>query len=85
MIWGLRGQDSLGQINNMMICIPKKDWTGLWENGWCELHKLAEVEVMAARASDHNPILVSLTTAQPRRVRGKGNFKFEASWIPDIE
>ena len=32
-------------------------------NGWCELHKSAEVEVLAARASDHNSILVSFTTA----------------------
>jgi exonuclease III len=54
-------------------------------NGWCDLHKSAGVEVLAARASDHNPILVSFTTTQPRRVRGRRTFKFEASWIPDIE
>ena len=54
-------------------------------SGWCEAHKLVGVEVMAARASDHHPLLVTFNTHHRRRIRGRRGFKFEASWLPDEE
>ena len=54
-------------------------------SGWCDTHKSAGVEVMAARTSDHHPLLVTFNTHQWRRLRGRRGFKFEASWLPDEE
>ncbi|XP_059436727.1 uncharacterized protein LOC132169767 [Corylus avellana] len=54
-------------------------------SGWCNMHKSAGVHVLAARASDHNPIYVSFSGIQPRGLQGRRGFKFEASWIPDEE
>ncbi|XP_059446454.1 uncharacterized protein LOC132178000 [Corylus avellana] len=53
--------------------------------GWCDMYKSARVLVMAARASDHNPIFVSFSNKQPWCTKGRRGFKFEASWIPDEE
>jgi ribonuclease HI len=54
-------------------------------SGWCDAHKSAGVEVLAARASDHHPIMVIFNTHQRRCIRGRRGFKFEASWLPDEE
>jgi hypothetical protein len=57
----------------------------LANSGWCEMYKSAGVEVMAARASNHHPLLVTFNTHKSRRLRGRRCFKFEASWILDEE
>jgi hypothetical protein len=54
-------------------------------SGWCDMHKSAGVEVMAARASDHHPLLVTFNTNQWKRLRGRRGFKFKASWLPNEE
>jgi hypothetical protein len=49
------------------------------------MYKLAGVKVMATRASDHHPLLVTFNTHQSRRIKGRRYFKFEASWVPKEE
>jgi len=55
---------------------------------WCTLFPSFSVLTMAARTSDHSPILVSFSPHQLDR-QGQGpvrrSFKFEASWTSDVE
>jgi hypothetical protein len=55
---------------------------------WCSLFPIFSVEVLAARTSDHSPILVS-SSSNPRRGQSRGSagsgFKLEASWLNDVE
>lgn len=45
---------------------------------WCDLYPDASVEVLAARTSDHRPILIRFSSSSIRR--GPSTFKYEASW-----
>jgi hypothetical protein len=55
---------------------------------WCILFPSFSVLIMAARTSDHSPILVSFSPRHMER-QGQGpfrrGFKFEASWRSDVE
>jgi len=55
---------------------------------WCILFPSFSVLTMAARTSDHSPILVSFSPRQLDR-QGHGpvrrGFKFEVSWMSDVE
>jgi exonuclease III len=53
--------------------------------GWCELHRRAEVVVLAARASDHNPLLVMFEKTEQWSRGGNRNFKFKDRWWLDPE
>jgi hypothetical protein len=54
----------------------------LANSGWCDMYKSAGVEVMAARASIHHPLLISFNTHQSRRLRGDdvSNLKQAGFW-----
>ncbi|XP_059455195.1 uncharacterized protein LOC132185439 [Corylus avellana] len=58
---------------------------GVGNSSWCAKYKSVGVHVMAARASDHNPVFVSFHNQQPTGRKGRKSFKFEASWLPDEE
>jgi hypothetical protein len=55
---------------------------------WCSLFPSSAVDILAARTSDHCPVLVSFS-AHPRRSQNRGptgsGFKLEASWLNDSE
>jgi hypothetical protein len=55
---------------------------------WCSLFPSSAVDVLAARTSDHSPVLVSFSS-YPRRSQSRGptgsGFKLEASWLNDAE
>jgi hypothetical protein len=48
---------------------------------WCAAFKDKEVQVLAARSSDHKPLLICFSTNRPFRHTTKRGFKFEASWM----
>ncbi|XP_059445337.1 uncharacterized protein LOC132177129 [Corylus avellana] len=50
---------------------------------WCQRFEEAEVYVFAARASDHNPLMVQFEKKQPRSYSGAKGFKFEDQWWLD--
>jgi hypothetical protein len=50
---------------------------------WCEQHKGAKVFVLAAQASDHNPIQITFRTNKQWYGSQKRNFKFEDRWWLD--
>ncbi|GLT65301.1 hypothetical protein SLA2020_377400 [Shorea laevis] len=49
---------------------------------WCSLFHAVDVSVLAARTSDHKPLLVKFSSALGRRVQHR-SFKFEAKWNTD--
>jgi hypothetical protein len=55
---------------------------------WCSLFPSFVVDILAARTSDHCPVLVSFS-AHPRRGQNRGpvgsGFKLEANWLNDSE
>jgi ribonuclease HI/exonuclease III len=53
---------------------------GVANPGWCELFPEARVEVLAARCSDHAPIVISLKSGKQHRQGRKMGFRYEASW-----
>ena len=46
-------------------------------SNWCERHRGAEVFVLAARASDHNPLLIKFENEVQLCRGGKWGFKFK--------
>jgi hypothetical protein len=64
-----------------LVCLDR----AVANEGWCELHRRAEVVVLAARASDHNPLLVMFEKTEQWSRGGKRNFKFEDRWWLDPE
>jgi len=53
--------------------------------GWCTLFQDITVNILAARASGHNPVQVCFSVHQPERHSYKRHFKFEESWTKDSE
>ena len=49
------------------------------------MHKSVEIIVMAARSSNHNPILITFHKKTAGCHGRKNCFKFEASWTLDTE
>lgn len=56
----------------------------LANSDWCDLFLDVAVTVLAARTSDHKPLLVSLSSNSSWR-RRKRLFRFEACWNLDAE
>ena len=54
-------------------------------NEWCSIFKEVTVHVLAARCSDHKPLLAYFSEEQEERVSYQKEFKFEASWLMDEE
>jgi hypothetical protein len=52
---------------------------------WCAMNPRREVDVLAARSSDHKPLLIRLWGAGENQVRFHRSFKFEAKWLLDEE
>jgi exonuclease III len=53
--------------------------------GWCSLFQKVEVKVLAARMSDHKPLLLSFSDDVSRIVGSHRGSKFEARWLHDKE
>ena len=53
--------------------------------GWCCLFKKMEVKVLAARMSDHKPLLLSFSNDNGGMVSSNRGSKFEARWLHDEE
>ncbi|XP_059446420.1 uncharacterized protein LOC132177967 [Corylus avellana] len=47
---------------------------------WCSMFGEYEVRILAARSSDHKPLLVRFGTFSKVRQRKRRGFRFEASW-----
>ena len=47
---------------------------------WCSMFNEQEVQVLAARLSDHKPLLVLFGNSSEGNPRRRKGFKFEASW-----
>jgi hypothetical protein len=52
---------------------------------WCALFPNREIRVLAARTSDHNPVMVRSLDVAATTTRFHRNFKFEAHWLADEE
>jgi hypothetical protein len=52
---------------------------------WCELSTSCEVRVLAARTSDHKPLLLTMADIYESQISYHKSFKFEASWLADGE
>jgi hypothetical protein len=52
---------------------------------WCTMNPRREVDVLAARSSDHKPLLIRVLGAGENQVRFHRSFKFEAKWLLDEE
>jgi hypothetical protein len=53
--------------------------------GWIQLYKQVEVHILAARTSDHKPLMVSFTTVEREFRQVQRTSKFEAKWLMDEE
>ena len=49
-------------------------------NQWCSMFIGASVQVLAARSSDHKPLLLVLDTNLQENSKSRRGFKFEMSW-----
>lgn len=47
------------------------------------MHKHVDVECLAARSSDHKPLLLSISKEEGRNHRKSKVFKFRACWTKD--
>lgn len=52
---------------------------------WCSRFHHVEVQVLATRSSDHNPILILYNDVPPKPGSSRRGFKFEAKWQLDPE
>jgi exonuclease III len=52
---------------------------------WCELIATYEVQVLAARSSDHTPLFLQMLDEDEAPIYYSKSFKFEASWLADGE
>jgi hypothetical protein len=52
---------------------------------WCSIFPIVSVLILAARTSDHNPIVVKFQDSPPERCSVRRGFKFEACWMKDKE
>ncbi|XP_042964510.1 uncharacterized protein LOC122298707 [Carya illinoinensis] len=52
---------------------------------WSEMFQGNEVEVLAARSSDHKPIMLSTKQVDKRGWKGSRQFRYEASWALEEE
>lgn len=52
---------------------------------WCEMNSNYEVQVLAAKSSDHKPLLLRFFDANAGLPNYYKSFKFEASWLADGE
>jgi hypothetical protein len=53
--------------------------------GWIQLYKKVEVNVLAARTSDHKPLFISFTNMEENFRQFQRGVKFEAKWLVDAE
>jgi hypothetical protein len=53
--------------------------------GWIQLYKKVEVNVLAARRSDHKPLFISFTNMAENFRQVHRGVKFEAKWLADEE
>jgi hypothetical protein len=72
-----------GRIDELFIK-ERLDWAAA-NPAWCNYFHEVSVLILAARTSDHNPVLVSFSTHPIVRSNYHRNFKFEDSWILDLE
>jgi hypothetical protein len=54
-------------------------------NYWCGMYPRRDVDVLAARSSDHKPLLIRIGGEDDSRVQFYRSFKFEAKWLLDEE
>jgi hypothetical protein len=52
---------------------------------WCAMFKNREIRVLAARTSDHNPVMVRSLDVAESNIHFHRSFKFEAHWLADEE
>jgi hypothetical protein len=52
---------------------------------WIQLYKKVEVRILAARTSDHKPLLISFTNMEEKGRQFQGGGKFEVKWLADEE
>jgi endonuclease/exonuclease/phosphatase family metal-dependent hydrolase len=52
---------------------------------WCSIFPIVSVLILAARTSDHNPMVVKFQECTPERCSVRRGFKFEACWMKDRE
>jgi hypothetical protein len=52
---------------------------------WIQLYKKVGVHILAARTSDHKPLLISFTNKEERVRQVTRGSKFEAKWLVDEE
>jgi hypothetical protein len=53
--------------------------------GWCNLFKKVEVYILAARTSDHKPLIITCSDIEGDHAHSKCGTKFEARWLLDGE
>jgi hypothetical protein len=52
---------------------------------WIQLYKKVKVNILAARTSDHKPLLLSFTNTEEKARQVQRGTKFEAKWLADEE
>jgi hypothetical protein len=52
---------------------------------WIQLYKKVEVNILAARTSDHKPLFISFTNMEENFRQVQRGVKFEAKWLEDGE
>jgi hypothetical protein len=57
----------------------KLDWA-VANKRWCDFFPLAEVSILANRASDHNPLHITLKSSKRNARQTKRPFRFESQW-----
>jgi hypothetical protein len=53
----------------------------LANNHWSQVFNVVNVEVLPRHCSDHNPLLVTLSTSQDIKWQKSKTFRFEAGWL----
>lgn len=84
----------LGLVGSKFTCsIAREDGSFMKErldrvlanNEWRMFFQEVEVQVLAARSSDHKPLLVNFARHKEERYYSKNGLKFEAKWMLEEE
>jgi hypothetical protein len=88
------------QLSDLGFIGPKYTWTNAREDGnftkvrldkplankeWCMAFKEMTVHVLAARSSNHKPVMITFRGHDILRFASKKSFQFEAKWLLDDE
>lgn len=79
MIWGIKGQNSHGAKKEETNFTKERLGRAVANKKWCEQYTEVKVNVLAARSSDTNILIIK----KKGRILNKRCFKFEASWMID--